>query len=99
MASFIRSAFQALPDSSVPPESVARILVNWRAVGEIPRQVFEQALLELEELGGRQPCRGGFWRTLEKTADYMGLPEAQARYHSRFREALRALADQARDRP
>lgn len=42
------------------------------------------ALEELAELGKAHPCRGGFWRDLERAAEAMKLPDRAEEYRKAF---------------
>jgi hypothetical protein len=48
----------------------------------------ELALDQLEGLGSLNHCRGGFWRSLERAAQIMGLHARASNLHRRFEEAL-----------
>ena len=49
---------------------------------------FELALDQLQALGELNDCQGGFWRSLERAAQVMGLHSRAATLHRRFEEAL-----------
>jgi hypothetical protein len=46
------------------------------------------ALDTLEELGHLGPCRGGFWRDLERAAENMGLVDRLPALRKAFSDAL-----------
>src|SRR4051812_18091295 len=48
----------------------------------------ELALDELNGLGELNDCRGGFWPSLERAAEVMGLHSRVATLHRRFEESL-----------
>ena len=48
----------------------------------------ELALDMLEELGNLVPCRGGFWKDLERAADIMKLHHRAAHFREQFSAAL-----------
>lgn len=52
---------------------------------------FEPALDRLEEIAGLIPCRGGFWRNLERAAQTLGLSNRATRYREEFKRALDRL--------
>jgi hypothetical protein len=47
------------------------------------------ALDTLEELGHLIPCRGGFWRDLERAAENMGLVDRLPALRKSFSDALK----------
>ena len=95
VATHVRFAIDALPEEARTPESVIRIAGSGLAnAGQISRAAFEHALLELESLGELHECRGGFWKDLEKAARYLDLSVLEGRFHSRYRSALKRLAQE-----
>jgi hypothetical protein len=50
----------------------------------------EHALDVLWTLGDLCVCRGGFWRELRKSAEYMDLPERSLQLRARLHQALAA---------
>jgi predicted house-cleaning noncanonical NTP pyrophosphatase (MazG superfamily) len=44
----------------------------------------ELAMNMLEEIAELIPCRGGFWRDLERAAQMMGLSDRAEDFHTRF---------------
>lgn len=51
---------------------------------------FELALDQLEAIGSLAPCRGGYWRDLERAARVMGLTNRIPELRRKFMEALPA---------
>ena len=77
-----------LPSPS--PEAAAeyeRLLAEYRSFLE--HNELELALDRLEELGDLVPCRGGFWRNLERAAESMDLHDRISYLRERFKQALR----------
>lgn len=64
-----------------------RLLSEYRSFLE--HNELELALDMLEELGDLVPCRGGFWRNLERAAESMDLHDRIPYLRERFKQALR----------
>jgi hypothetical protein len=73
-AALLERARQALPEPSEEqkPECVA-ILAEYHELLE--HNELALAFDALEALGHLVPCRGGFWRDLERAAENMGLTD------------------------
>ena len=63
-----------------------RLLSEYRSFLE--HNELELALDMLEELGDLVPCRGGFWRNLERAAESMDLHGRIPYFRERFKQAL-----------
>ena len=81
------------------PETVpARVgeLLNWFDE-YLDHNELELALDMLEEIGGLIPCRGGYWRTLERAAESMDLQERVPYFREQFHVALARFKDGGRE--
>jgi hypothetical protein len=86
----LKRARRALPDPSEQHEQeFATLLAQYREFLE--HNEFGLALDTLEELGHLMPCRGGFWRDLERAADNMGLVDKLPALREAFSDALERL--------
>jgi len=79
----LKRAPQAIPN---PPHEASELFSKIEKEFEefIDHNELGLALEELEELGNLVPCRGGFWRDLERAAITMELMERAQTYRSRF---------------
>lgn len=78
----LRRAHAAIPASEEPQREVTYLRSEFTE--SIEHNELELALDALEELGELVPCRGGFWRDLERAAVMMELHKRAARLRSRF---------------
>ena len=61
-----------------------RLLSDYRSY--FGHNELELALDMLQELGDLVPCRGGYWRNLERAAETMGLQDRMAYLRQRFEQ-------------
>jgi hypothetical protein len=83
----LERARRALPDpSEQQKQEYATLLAQYH--GYVERNELGLALDTLEELGHLIPCRGGFWRDLERAAETMGLVDRLPALRKAFSDAL-----------
>ena len=84
----LERARHALPDPSEQNEQqYATLLAQYHTFLE--HNELGLALGTLEELGHLIPCRGGFWRDLERAAENMGLVDRLPALRKSFSDALK----------
>jgi hypothetical protein len=84
----LERARRALPDPSEQhKQEYATLLAQYHEFLE--HNELGLALDKLEELGHLIPCRGGFWRDLEKAAENMGLVDRLPALRKSFSDALK----------
>jgi hypothetical protein len=79
-------ARNALPTSEQHEQEYTALLAEYQ--GYIEHNELGLALDTLEELGHLLPCRGGFWRDLERAAENMGLVDRIPALRKAFSDAL-----------
>lgn len=93
---YLRRAASALPE--FPGDELERCSYLFSEYEQyLEHNEFELALDMLEELGAMLPCRGGYWRELERAAENMGLSERVPALREEFSEAVRRHARNAGD--
>ena len=65
-----------------------KLLAEYRSF--LDHNELEIALDMLEELGDLVPCRGRFWRDLERAAENMGLKGRSIELRKKFSQALKS---------
>src|SRR5947199_27990 len=86
----LEQARRALPEpTEAHKKEYATLLARYHEFLE--HNEFELALDMLEELGRLIPCRGGFWRDLERAADNMDLVDRLPALRKEFCDALERL--------
>lgn len=82
----LERARHALPEASEQHKEYAALLAEYHEF--LAHNELELALNRLEELGHLIPCRGGFWRDLERAAENMGLVDRLPALRKAFSDAL-----------
>jgi hypothetical protein len=83
----LERARHALPEASEQhKQEYAALLAEYHEF--LAHNELELALNRLEELGHLIPCRGGFWRDLERAAENMGLVDRLPALRKAFSDAL-----------
>jgi hypothetical protein len=86
----LKRARRALPDpSEAHMQEYMTLLARYHEFLE--HNELGLALDTLEELGHLIPCRGGFWRDLERAAANMGLVDKLPALRKEFSDALERL--------
>lgn len=93
-ATHLRHARQQLELPEAVPKRVAELLPQFNEY--LDHNELEIALDVLQEVGEEIPCRGGYWRTLERAAILMGLHERAAYFREQFRAASKRLRERSR---
>ena len=78
-ATLLQRARDAVQDSSEEVVKLRKEFDEW-----IQHNELELALDALQEISELTPCRGGFWKDLERAAEMMGLNDRAKYFHSRF---------------
>lgn len=94
---FLRKAFSIieLPVDGVP-ENVTEMLASYQEYMDQDRPQLLEALDVLERLGQSIPCRGGYWRNLERAAEMLNRKRRISYYQEQFRLALLRSSRQGR---
>jgi hypothetical protein len=81
-ATLLQRARDAVQYSSEEVVKLRKEFDEWLQHNEL-----ELALDTLQEISELTPCRGGFWKDLERAAEIMGLNDRAKYFHRRFLSA------------